>query len=98
MDELDRRVPIHHPQTASRVFSGEAVIITPAENMVRMLNDVGSRVWELADGKRTVEEIAQALTEEFEVGLAEARASAAAFVDELVAKGLLTFVDEQPGR
>ncbi|MGQ9768635.1 MAG: PqqD family protein [Anaerolineae bacterium] len=88
MVEFDLRVPIHHPQPASRVFSGEAVIITPAENMVRMLNPVSSRIWELADGTRTVEKIAQALTEEFEVDLDEARASAAAFVDELATKGL----------
>lgn len=91
MTELDQRIPRHHPQTASRVFSGEAVIITPVENMVRMLNPVGSRIWALADGTRTVEEIAQALTGEFEVALDEARAHTSAFVDELAAKGLLTF-------
>ncbi len=94
MDTLDRRMPFHHPRTASRVFSGEAVIITPAENMVRMLNDVGSRVWELADGTRTVAEIGQVLTQEFEVDPVEAQASAMMFVDELAAKGLLAFVEE----
>jgi len=91
MTQLDQRMPRHHPQTASRVFSGEAVIITPAENMVRMLNPVGSRIWELADGTRTVEEIAQTLTGEFEVALAKARAHTTAFVDVLAAKGLLIF-------
>ena len=92
MKEPDRRVPAHHLRTASRVFSGEAVIITPAENVVRMLNDAGSRIWELADGTRTVEQIAAVLAEEFAVDLPQARASAAAFVDELAAKGLLAFV------
>jgi hypothetical protein len=91
MTQPDDRIPTHHPQTAARVFSGEAVIITPAENTVRMLNAVGSRVWELADGTRTVEEIAGVLTQEFDVDLAQARGSATQFVDELVAKGLLTF-------
>ena len=61
MTQPDNRIPTHHPQTAARVFSGEAVIITPAENTVRMLNTVGSRVWELADGTRTVDEIAGVL-------------------------------------
>lgn len=91
MIEPERRRPVHHPQIASRIFSGEAVVITPAENMVRMLNDVGSRVWELADGTRTVAEIAQILTQEFDVTLEDAQASTTVFVDELVAKGLLTF-------
>ena len=91
MSQPDNRIPMHHPQTAARVFSGEAVIITPAENTVRMLNTVGSRVWELADGRRTVDEIAGVLTQEFDVDMDQARDSASGFVDELAAKGLLTF-------
>ena len=91
MTQPDNRIPMHHPQTAARVFSGEAVIITPAENKVRMLNTVGSRVWELADGTRTVDEIAGVLAAEFDVDPAQAQDSAAGFVDELAAKGLLAF-------
>ena len=91
MAELENRIPIHHPRTASRVFSGEAVVITPAENRVRMLNPVGSRVWELADGTRTLDEIAAALTVEFETDLPQARASVVAFVDALMEKGLLAW-------
>ncbi|OQA45906.1 MAG: Coenzyme PQQ synthesis protein D [Chloroflexi bacterium ADurb.Bin325] len=92
MDENgDQRRPRHHPRTAARVFSGEAVVISPAENMVRMFNPVGSRIWELADGRRTVEEIARRLTEEYAVELAVARAEVKEFVDALAAKDLLTF-------
>jgi hypothetical protein len=91
MTQPDSRIPTHDPQTAARVFSGEAVIITPAENTVRMLNTVGSRVWELADGTRTVDEIAGVLAAEFDVDPAQAQDSTAGFVDELAAKGLLAF-------
>ncbi len=91
MEPLDQRVPAHHPRIAARVFSGEAVIITPAENTVRMLNAAGSRIWELADGTRTVEQITETLTQEFDVDLAQARSSVTAFIDELAAKGLLAF-------
>jgi hypothetical protein len=89
----DQRRPKHHPRTAARVFSGEAVVISPAENMVRMFNPVGSRIWELADGQRTVEEIAQQLTAEYDVQLPAARVEVGEFVDALVAKGLLTFAE-----
>lgn len=89
----DQRRPKHHPRTAARVFSGEAVVISPAENMVRMFNPVGSRIWELADGQRTVEEIAQQLTAEYAVELPAARVEVGEFVDALAAKGLLTFVE-----
>lgn len=89
----DLRKPKHHPNTASRVFSGEAVVISPAENMVRMFNPAGSRIWELADGVRTVDEIARLLTEEFAVELPAAQAQVVQFVDELAARELLTFAD-----
>jgi hypothetical protein len=92
-ESSDQRRPKHHPRTAARVFSGEAVVISPAENMVRMFNPVGSRIWELADGQHTVEEIARRLTEEYAVELSAAQAEVEEFVDALAAKGLLTFAE-----
>ena len=89
VNEPDLRVPVRHPRTASRVFSGEAVVISPAENMVRMFNTAGSRIWELADGERSAEEIAHVLVAEFDVDEREARASVASFLDELLARGLI---------
>ncbi len=86
-----QRRPIHDPSTASRIFSGEAVIISPAENAVRMFNTIGSRIWELADGTRTIEEIAIVLTQEYTVDLPDARRSAEVFVEELIAKQLLAW-------
>ncbi|HEX8682957.1 MAG TPA: PqqD family protein [Ardenticatenaceae bacterium] len=83
--------PTRHPRLASRVVDGEAVLVDPERNVVRMLNTVGSRIWELADGTRTVDEIADALTEEFEVEAPEARQSVVEFVDELADKELLVW-------
>lgn len=85
--------PVHHPKTASRVFGDDAVVITPAENTVRMLNPVGSRIWQLADGNRTVEEIAAVLVQEFEVDDDEAAASTQRFIAELMDLELLTWAE-----
>lgn len=89
MTSGDLRRPLRNSATASRVFSGEAVIITPDQNMVRMLNEVGSRIWELADGAHTVDEIGAALTREYAIAADEAQESVRRFVDELLEKGLL---------
>ncbi|MBM4459727.1 MAG: PqqD family protein [Chloroflexi bacterium] len=91
MTQPDLRKPVHNPHTASRVFSGEAVIVSPAENMVRLLNPVGSRIWELADGAHTVEEIAAVLTEEYAIELPMARESAAQFLHDLAGKELIAW-------
>jgi hypothetical protein len=82
--------PVHHPDTASRIFSGEAVVITPADNMVRMFNRAGSRIWELMDGDRSVEAIAAALAEEYQIGAGDALSSVQRFADELAGRGLIS--------
>jgi hypothetical protein len=87
-----QRIPRHSPQIAARVFSGEAVVITPAENMIRMFNQVGSRIWELADGTRSIAEIAAALVLEYEVEQDEAAQQVCVFLDELAHKGLIELV------
>jgi hypothetical protein len=84
------RRPRHNLRTASRVFSGEAVVVTPAENMLRMFNTVGSRIWELADGHRTVDDIVDALVLEYDVSPETARLSVNRFLGELASEGLIS--------
>lgn len=93
MTNGNQRRPIHDPSTASRVFSGEAVVISPAENTVRMFNTIGSRIWELADGSRTIDEIAAVLVQEYDVTPGTAAESVERFIEELAGKGLLAFVE-----
>lgn len=88
---MKKSYPLRHPRTASRIFEGEVVIVDPQKNMVRMLNHVGSRVWELADGTHTTKNIVTILTKEFEVEEQEAEESTKVFIEELAGKGLLTW-------
>ena len=91
MDEQQTSKPQRHPRSAARVYDGEAVVISPDQNRVRMLNSVGTRIWELADGTRTPVQIANALTEEYEVPLADAQAEVDAFLAELTEKGVIVW-------
>ena len=59
--------PIPHPQVAGRVIDGEAVVILSESNLVNVFNPVGSRVWELCDGSRTVEEVIDCIVTEYDV-------------------------------
>ena len=88
MNWLDAR-PDKHPRTASRLVDGEAVIILPEEGVVRMLNQVGSRIWDLADGTRPVRDIAETIYGEFEVEREQARKEVVEFVQEMVEGELL---------
>lgn len=91
---IEQRIPIHHPRTASRLFSGEAVVITPAENTVRMFNPVGSRIWELMDGQRSVGQIIATLTDEFDVEPARAERTTLEFIAMLEEKDLVAWIGQ----
>jgi hypothetical protein len=70
----------------------EAVLVTPSQARVRMLNESGSRLWALADGSHTLQEMADILVAEYEVTLAIASADVLAFAADLLAAGLVEVV------
>jgi hypothetical protein len=83
-------IPAKTPTTASRLIAGEAVILSLDTKILRGLNAVGSRVWDLIDGRRTVDDIVDLVVAEFDVTRPQAAADVGAFVRELVDKGLVT--------
>lgn len=85
-------IVVRNPGTAWRVIQGEAVILALDSKVLRGLNPVGSRVWELIDGRRSTEEIAAQLAGEFEVDVARAHDEVDAFVRDLLSKSLVTEV------
>jgi len=78
------------PRTAWRVIEGEAVILSLDTKAFRGLNAVGSRVWELIDGRRNVDEIVEAIAREFDVARERAAEDVRAFVRALLDRGLVT--------
>ncbi|MFW5920806.1 MAG: PqqD family protein [Polyangiales bacterium] len=75
-------------RTASRVVEGQAVVIVIDRQKLHTLNEVGTTIWELADG-RTLGEIADGIVEEFEVDRDTALADARKFVEQLARLGAL---------
>ncbi len=78
------------PETAWRVIEGEAMILSLDNKVFRGLNSVGSRVWELIDGRRSVDEIVSQIVGEFEVTAEVASRDVGTFVAELLEKHLVT--------
>ena len=86
---IDNQYPYPAPNLVGRVVGDEAVLVLPGQGQVKVLNEVGARIWSLADGSRTVGQIAQEIRQEFEVEEAQAAADVQYFVDVLVQKGIL---------
>jgi hypothetical protein len=85
--------PEQNPRAAWRVYEGEAVIVSPEDSTLHTLNPVGTLIWEAADGRTALDAIVARVCETFEVDHATAARDAAAFVDQLCGRGLLTVLD-----
>ena len=81
-------VPRQNPAVAWRNVNGAAALVTSSDSTFYWLNPVATRIWELADGERSVGQIGEQLVREFDVDLATCVADAARMVDEFGAKGL----------
>lgn len=83
-------------RTACRVIDGKAIVITIDQSELHVLNPVGTRVWELSDGRK-LSQVVDCIVEEFEVGRPRALSDVVAFARELLALGALEVVDRGRG-
>ena len=72
-----------------RRLEHEAVVVLPERGDVKVLNEVGAQIWQLADGTRSVREIVAAVCAEFKAPLAVVEADTLKFLAELQQKGLI---------
>lgn len=85
---VDQR-PIARPEIISQMMQGEAVLVLPHQAEVKVLNQVGARIWSLVDGTRTIRAIATIICSEFEVDQTEAEADTLAFIGELAQRKIV---------
>jgi len=88
MEFSDQTVIRRAPTALSRAFEHELAVILPTASAVRVLNEVGARIWALADG-RTLGEILDVLVNEYQVERTQLRLDTQAFLSELEGRGLL---------
>ncbi|PKM80391.1 MAG: PqqD family protein [Firmicutes bacterium HGW-Firmicutes-14] len=78
-----------NPKLITRITDGEAVIMHPDLGKVLSLNEVGSFIWEMADGSRNREQLLDAVCSEFDVDREQAAGDLDEFLDTLREKDLL---------
>jgi GeoRSP system PqqD family protein len=82
----EKRLVRHSERVAARVMDGKAVVVVIDTRKLHVMNPVGTRVWELCDG-RTVAEIIDSIVAEFEVDRVDAERDVAVFLEQLEAVG-----------
>ena len=82
------------PKVATNVVAKNVdeniVLVTPRQGKVRVLNGVGSVVWSLIDGRRSLHDICDSLMGEFKVDREVASADLHTFITEMNQYGLVT--------
>lgn len=83
-------VPLRATGLSARELDGRLYLLTLRDRVLRSLNPLGARVWDLMDGRRTTGDIVQAVLSEYEVDLPRVRDDVIGFVEELEHSGLVT--------
>lgn len=87
--ELTESLRLHASDAvAARVVDDRAVLVSLDQRLLHQLNDVGTRVWSLLDG-RTLGEIVQVVVQEYEVEPDVARADVMTFARTLLDLGVV---------
>ena len=90
MDIL-QKYPKRSSNSASRVVDGEAVVVQPLQSEINTLNEVGTRIWELADGRRSVDAIIHDIQAEFDAAPEVICKDVFDFIHELNRKKMIIF-------
>ncbi len=85
--------PKKSEDTASRIIDGEAVIVLPQKGSVTVLNETGSGIWQLLDGRNSVEDIIDIISSQFNVSREEAEKDTLDFIKELEEKDMVVLND-----
>jgi len=81
--------PRRNPTAGFRLFDGQATIVMPDGSFIHVMNESGSRIWELMDGERTRAQIVDQICEEFETTREAAERDVREFLATLSAHHML---------
>lgn len=76
----------------------DCVVLDAAGQMLRGLNGSAARVWELADGTRSLAEMSHQIASEYSLPTAHVLRDVLSFVEQLLSLGLLEYADADPSR
>lgn len=101
MDIL-KKYPCKSPMTASRVINGQAIVIfmedegKKRESKISVFNSVGSHVWTILNGKKTVGQIVDSITGEYDIAYKKAEEKIIQFLLNLSERKLI-IISNIPG-
>ena len=82
-------IPTRNPDVIGRVVDDETVLVMPKKGQVKVLNEVGTVIWGMVDGKRTINQIIDKICADFEVDRDAAEKDTVRFIADLLDRELI---------
>ena len=83
-------IPERSRELLSSATDDGTVIVAPEDGRLSVVNEVGAFVWELINGRNSVDCIVQQVVENFDVSAAQAQSDVLAFIQALAERQLVT--------
>ena len=90
-------VLISQSDVVTREADGESVVVLPTQGKFIVLNATGALILQMADGTRTLRDIATAVAEHFGAELDVVEPDVLQFADRLMQRGVLISVKQSTG-
>ena len=93
---------IKDDQSVTRSIAGETVIVPVRSNVgdlnsIYTLNEAGSRIWQLIDGRTRADQVVAVIVQEYDVAADEATRDVNDFLANLEAAGLIRPAEQAEG-
>lgn len=89
MNQVQAQRPTIESSLTWRILDGDAVIISPRNGKIRVLNHSGAVIWQQLVAEKSVSEIINALVDQYEISLEQAHADLETFLNDLTQRGLV---------
>jgi len=80
---------VHGPRVLAQEASGTLILLRLDDGYYYALNEVGSRIWQLCDGVRTVSEVIATLSQEYAVSAETLERDSLELLEELAKEKLM---------
>lgn len=98
MITLQSRLRPNEAEVAAKVLDGEAILINLANGVYYSMDNIGGVIWELVEGRHSLEEMVAAISARYEVSAEQVQDDVERLVGELVEENLVLETDEAAPR
>ena len=99
MDDVSTKPPTKNSNVVTRSIAGETIIVPIRGHMrdlgsIFTLNEVGTLVWELIDGRTNISQIVEAICGHYDGEPEQVKEDVLAFLGDLKTEGLIQLFEE----